>query len=47
MLFNRADDYFGKFNMYWEKFCYKEKILQICLNMLELHGLRVIYQQMI
>ena len=44
MLFNRTDDYFGKFNIYREMFCYIEKILEICLNKLDLHVVSVIYQ---
>ena len=44
MLIIRTDDYFGKFNIYREMSCYIEKILQICLNRLDLRVVSVIYQ---
>ena len=47
MFFNRTYDYFGKFNIYGEMSCYIEKILQICLNKLDLYVVSVIYHQMI
>ena len=47
MVFNRTDDYFGKFNIYGEMSCYIEKILQIWLDKLDLHVVSVIYHQMI
>ena len=43
MFFNMTDDYFGKFNIYGEMSCYIEKILQICLDKLDLHVVSVIY----
>ena len=47
MLLNRTDDYFGKFNIYGEMSSYIVKILEICLNKLDLHVVSVIYHQMI
>ena len=47
MLFNSTGDYFGTFNISGEISCYIEKILQICLNKLDLHVVSVIYNQMI
>ena len=47
MFSNRTDDYFGKFNIYGEMSCHIEKILQICLDKLDLHVMSVIYHQMI
>ena len=41
MIFNRPDDYFGKFNIYGEMSCYIEKILQICLDKSDLHVVSV------
>ena len=46
-VFNRTDDYFGKFNIYGEMSCYTENILQIYLDKLDLHVVSVIYHQMI
>ena len=47
MLFNRTGDYFGTFNIFGEISCYIEKILQICLDKLDLHVVSVIYHWMI
>ena len=47
MLFNRTGDYFGAFNISGEISCYIEKILQICLDKLDLHVVSVIYHWMI
>ena len=47
MLFNRTDDYFGTFDISGEKSCYIEKILQICLDKLDLHVVSVIYHLII
>ena len=44
MPFNRTDDYFAKFNIYEEMSCYIEKILQICLDRLDLHVVSIIHQ---
>ena len=37
MVFNRTGDYFGTFNISGEISCYIEKILQICLDKLDLY----------
>ena len=47
MLFNRTGDYFGTFNISGEISCYIEKILQICLDKLDLDVVSVIYHWMI
>ena len=47
MLFNRTGDYFDTFNISGEISCYIEKILQICLDKLDLHVVSVIYHWMI
>ena len=47
MVFNRIDNYFGKFNIYGEMSCYIKNILKICLDKLDLHVVSVIYHQMI
>ena len=50
MLFNRTGDYFHKFNICGGMSCYIEKVLQICLDKLDLHVMNVmsvIYHQMI
>ena len=47
MLFNRIGDYFGTFNISGEISCYIEKILEICLDKLDLDVVSVIYQWMI
>ena len=47
MLFNRTGAYFGTFNISGEISCYIERILQICLNKLDLHVVSVIYYWMI
>ena len=43
ILFNRTGDYFGTFNISGEISCYIEKILQICLDKLNLHVVSLIY----
>ena len=47
MFFNRTDDYFGKFDIYGEMFCYIENSLQICLDRLDLHEVSLTYHWMI